>query len=81
MNKCSITAFIIGIFITVSSLAFFGQMMQMPSKGFQMGSQMMFPTPEPTKCNCKCNQNGIESSNPSVGATGSIGVVGIGAAC
>jgi len=55
MNKCSITAFLIGITITVSSLAFFGQMLQMPSKGFQMGSQMMFPTPEPTKCNCKCN--------------------------
>ena len=54
MSKCSITAFLIGITITVSSLAFFGQMFQMPSKGFQMGSQMMFPTPEP-KCDCKCN--------------------------
>ena len=54
MNKCSITAFLIGITITVSSLAFFGQMMQMPSKGFQMGSQMVMPVQEP-KCNCKCN--------------------------
>jgi len=54
MNKCSITAFLIGITITVSAFGFFGQMFQMPSKGFQMGSQMMFPTPEP-KCNCKCN--------------------------
>ena len=54
MNKCSITAFIIGITITVSSLAFFGQMFQMPSKAFQMGSQMVMPVQEP-KCNCKCN--------------------------
>jgi len=57
MNKCSITAFLIGIFITVSSLAFFGQMFQMPSKAFQMGSQMMFAAPEPAKCNCACSNN------------------------
>jgi len=55
MSKCSITAFLVGITITVSSLAFFGQMFQMPSKGFQMGSQMMFPTPEPQKCTCICD--------------------------
>ena len=54
MSKCSITAFLIGITITVSSLAFFGQISQMPQQMFKMGSQMMFPTPEP-KCNCKCN--------------------------
>jgi len=54
MNKCSITAFLIGITITVSSLAFFGQMMQMPSKAFQMGSQMVMPQ-QPAKCDCKCN--------------------------
>ena len=51
MNKCSITAFIIGITITVSSLAFFGQMFQMPSKAFQMGSQIVMPIP---KCDCVC---------------------------
>jgi hypothetical protein len=55
MNKCSITAFLVGITITVSSLAFFGQMMEMPGKAFQTGSQMMFAAPEPTKCDCSCN--------------------------
>ena len=56
MNKCSITAFLIGITITVSSLAFFGQMMQMPSKAFQMGSQIMMPQPPQNQpCNCACN--------------------------
>jgi len=61
MNKCSITAFIIGITITVSSLAFFGQMLQMPSKGFQMGSQMIMPqqsmvqSTQPCVCECKVN--------------------------
>jgi len=56
MNKCSITAFLVGIFITVSSLAFFGQMLQMPSKGFQMGSQMMMTGQQPQSqpCICKC---------------------------
>jgi hypothetical protein len=56
MSKCSITAFIIGIFITVSSLAFFGQMMQMPGKAFQTGSQMLMPQqPQECVCNCKVN--------------------------
>jgi len=56
MSKCSITAFLVGIFITVSSLAFFGQMLQMPSKGFQMGSQMMMTGQQPQSqpCICKC---------------------------
>ena len=53
MNKCSITAFLVGITITVSAFGFFGQMMQMPSKAFQMGSQMVMPQQQP-KCNCKC---------------------------
>ena len=51
MSKCSITAFIIGIFITVSSFGFFGQMFQMSSKAFQMGSQIVMPIP---KCDCVC---------------------------
>jgi len=56
MSKCSITAFLVGIMITVSSLAFFEQMMQMPSKGFQMGSQMIMPQqPQQQPCVCKCN--------------------------
>jgi len=55
MSKCSLLFFTTGVTITISSFAFFGQMMQIPGKAFQTGSQMMFITPEPTKCDCKCN--------------------------
>jgi hypothetical protein len=61
MSKCSITAFLVGIFITVSSLAFFGQMMQMPGKAFQTGSQMFMPQQNMVQsqqpCNCTCKNN------------------------
>jgi len=56
MNKCSITAFLIGITITVSSLAFFGQISQMPQQMFKMGSQIIMPQqPQQQPCVCKCN--------------------------
>ena len=52
MSKCSITAFLVGITITVSAFGFFGQMMQMPSKAMMMGSTMMQGQDKPCDCNC-----------------------------
>jgi len=53
MNKIRCLAvFLGGMAISMVAVAF---IMNMPQQMFQMGSQMMFPTPEPTKCNCKCN--------------------------
>jgi cytosine/uracil/thiamine/allantoin permease len=55
MSKCALLYFVIGVTVTTASYAFFGQMMQMPGKAFQTGSQMMFPAQEPNECDCSCN--------------------------
>jgi cytosine/uracil/thiamine/allantoin permease len=53
MSKCALLYFVIGVTVTTASYAFFGQMMQMPGKAFQTGSQMFMPVQE-SKCDCRC---------------------------
>jgi hypothetical protein len=55
MNKGQLLFFTIGVTITISTYAFFGQMMEIPGKAFKTGSNMMFPAPEHSKCDCSCN--------------------------
>jgi hypothetical protein len=59
MSKCALLYFVIGVTLTTASYAFFGQMMQMPGKAFQTGSQMLMPqqnmvqSQQPCTCMCK----------------------------
>ena len=52
ISKC-IIVFSVTVTISLASMAFFNQMMGMPSKAFQMGGQMMVQGND-KPCNCQC---------------------------
>jgi hypothetical protein len=52
-SKCTIV-FSVGVTISLASMAFFNQMMNMPSKAMQMGQQFVAPQPQNQPCNCAC---------------------------
>ena len=54
ISKCVIV-FSVTVTISLASMAFFNQMMGMPSKAFQMGGQMMNQGSD-KPCNCQCSQ-------------------------
>ena len=53
ISKCTIV-FTIGVTISLASMAFFNQMMNMPSKAMQMGQQFVAPQSQNQPCNCTC---------------------------
>ena len=52
LSKCVIV-FSVTVTISLASMAFFNQMMNMPSKAMMMGSTMMQGQDKPCDCNCK----------------------------
>jgi hypothetical protein len=52
LSKCVIV-FSATVTISLASMAFFNQMMNMPSKAMMMGSTMMQGQDKPCDCNCK----------------------------
>ena len=55
ISKC-VVVFAVGVTLSLASMAFMNQFMQMPQQMFKTGSQMIFPAqPQPT-CNCQCPQ-------------------------
>ena len=54
-NKLSkyVIVFSATVTISLASMAFFNQMMNMPSKAMMMGSTMMQGQDKPCDCNCK----------------------------
>ena len=52
LSKCVIV-FSVTVTISLASMAFFNQMMNMPSKALMMGSTMMQGQDKPCDCNCK----------------------------
>jgi len=54
ISKCVIV-FSVTVTISLASMAFFNQMMNMPQKAFQMGGQMMVQGND-KPCNCQCSQ-------------------------
>ena len=50
-----IIVFSVTVTISLASMAFFNQMMNMPQKAFQMGGQMMNQGSD-KPCNCQCSQ-------------------------
>ena len=52
ISKCTIV-FAVGVTISLASMAFMNQFMQMPQQAFQMGGQMINPQ---QTCDCKCPQ-------------------------
>jgi hypothetical protein len=53
ISKC-IIVFAVGVTLSLASLAFFNQMMNMPSKAMQMGQQFVAPQSQNQPCNCAC---------------------------
>jgi len=53
LSKCVIV-FAVGVTLSLASMAFFNQMMNMPNKAMMMGSTMMQGQDKP--CNCQCPQ-------------------------
>ena len=53
LSKCVIV-FSVTVTISLASMAFFNQMMNMPQQAFKTGSQMIFPAQAP--CNCQCDK-------------------------
>ena len=53
ISKCVIV-FAVGVTISLASMAFFNQMMNMPQQAFKTSSQMLFPAQPP--CNCQCDK-------------------------
>ena len=51
ISRCVIV-FAVGVTISLASMAFFNQMMNMPSKAMMMGSTMMQGQDNPCDCNC-----------------------------
>jgi hypothetical protein len=52
ISKCVIV-FAVGVTISLASMAFFNQMMNMPQQVMTMGSTMMQGQDKPCDCNCK----------------------------
>ncbi len=52
LSKCVIV-FSVTVTISLASMAFFNQMMNMPIKAMMMGSTMMQGQDKPCDCNCK----------------------------
>jgi len=53
ISKCVIV-FAVGVTISLASMAFFNQFMQMPGQIMQMGQQLAAPQPQDQPCNCTC---------------------------
>jgi len=52
ISRCVIV-FAVGVTISLASMAFFNQMMNMPQQAMMMGSTMMQGQDKPCDCNCK----------------------------
>jgi hypothetical protein len=53
ISKCVIV-FSVSVTISLASMAFFNQFMQMPQQAMTMGSMMVMGADKP--CNCQCPQ-------------------------
>jgi|GEM_PF-2895225 len=53
ISKC-VVVFAIGVTLSLASLAFFNQFMQMPQQAMTMGSMLVMGADKP--CDCKCPQ-------------------------
>ena len=53
ISKC-VVVFAVGVTLSLASMAFFNQMMNMPQQAFKTSSQMLFPAQPP--CNCQCDK-------------------------
>ena len=53
ISKC-VVVFAVGVTLSLASMAFFNQMMNMPSKAMMMGSTMMQGQDKP--CDCQCTK-------------------------
>ena len=52
ISKC-VVVFAVGVTLSLASMAFFNQMMNMPQQVMTMGSTMMQGQDKPCDCNCK----------------------------
>ena len=52
ISKC-VVVFAVTVTISLASMAFFNQMMNMPQQAMMMGSTMMQGQDKPCDCNCK----------------------------
>ncbi len=55
LSKCVIV-FSATVTISLASMAFFNQMMNMPQQAFKTSSQMIFPAQPQPACNCQCTK-------------------------